>query len=504
MKSIRKTAQRIAPLMLSVGILCATPSMGFAKDLLTIDLVNEPATLDPHKQWNPDSYYVYRNIFDNIVTRDDDGTIVPQIAASWTQLSDTEIEFVIRDDVVFHDGVKLTPEDVVYSVKRITDPAFASPQLGQFNKIIKAEVVGDNKVKLTTDGPYPALLAQLVKLSVVPEHVASKMSSEEFNANPVGSGPYKFIKWDRGVEVDLGRNDAYWGKKGEFETVTFKGVPDASTRIANLKAGTADLVVTLNSDQAQQLQSSGRGVVKSVTTERVAYFALNSSKSPLDKLEMRKAIGYAIDREGIVEGLLGGYPKVVNELLSPAHFGYSEGIPGFEYDPAKAKEIVAGLGDEAKTEMVLSTAPVYDQRVVQAIQQMLTDVGMNVKIESTDMATWLKGQQSKNDVAPMLAFSRWSCACQDADGIMYPLLHSSSSWSRFNDPKMDELLDAARSEMNVDKRAELYAVANKLAFEKVAVLPLYQAAIIYGASDKLKWRPTPNESMFINRMGWAD
>ena len=92
----------------------------FARDL-TIDLTGEPSSLDPHMQWNPDSYYVYRNIFDNLVTRDNDGTIVPQIATDWDYASDTELVMTIRDDVVFHDGTPLTPEDVVFSVQRIID-----------------------------------------------------------------------------------------------------------------------------------------------------------------------------------------------------------------------------------------------------------------------------------------------------------------------------------------------------------------------------------------------
>ena len=101
--------------------LAVAPGALLAKEKLTVDLVNEPSSLDPHVQWNPDSYYVYRNIFDNLVTRDDKGEIVPQIATSWKYLSDTEIEFTLRDDVTFHDGSKLTAEDVVFSVKRITD-----------------------------------------------------------------------------------------------------------------------------------------------------------------------------------------------------------------------------------------------------------------------------------------------------------------------------------------------------------------------------------------------
>ena len=132
-----------------------------AKDRVVIDLVGEPNSLDPHVQWNPDSYYVYRNIFDNLLSRDDKGDIIPQIAKSWKYLSDTRIQFILRDDAVFHDGKKLTADDVAYSVKRITDPKFASPQLGQFDKITDAVANDATTVTLTTNGAYPALLADL-------------------------------------------------------------------------------------------------------------------------------------------------------------------------------------------------------------------------------------------------------------------------------------------------------------------------------------------------------
>ena len=119
-----------------------------AKDMLVIDNVQEPATLDPHVQWNPDSYTVYRNIYDNLVTRDLSGAVVPQVAASWAAASDTEVDFQLRDDIVFHDGTPLTAADVVFSVKRITNPEFKSPQLGQFSKIIDAEATGTHSVRL--------------------------------------------------------------------------------------------------------------------------------------------------------------------------------------------------------------------------------------------------------------------------------------------------------------------------------------------------------------------
>ena len=233
---------------LKVGRWLVAAALGFAApalasaDRLVVDLAAEPSTLDPQIQWNPDSYYVYRNIFDNLVTRDDKGDIIPQIATSWRSLSNTEILFTLRSDVTFHDGSKLTAEDVAFSIKRITDASFGSPQRGQFDKIVAAVPLSATEVKLVTDGPYPALLAQLVKLSIVPKAVVEKVGNDPFNLKPVGSGPYRFESWQRGVAVTLKRNDDYWGTKGPFPTVLFRAVPDGATRVANLQAGSSDPV----------------------------------------------------------------------------------------------------------------------------------------------------------------------------------------------------------------------------------------------------------------------
>src|SRR5437588_8512750 len=170
-----------------------------AKDVLVVDLVQEPSSLDPQLQWNPDSYFVYRNVFDNMVTRDDDGKIIPQVATSWRQIDDTTTEFSLRSDIKFHDGTPLTADDVVFSVKRIIDPALKSPQRDQFNKIVDATAVNPTTVRLKTEGPYPVLLAQLVKLSIVPKAHVTQVGNEKFNQSPMGSGPYKFVSIQRGV-----------------------------------------------------------------------------------------------------------------------------------------------------------------------------------------------------------------------------------------------------------------------------------------------------------------
>jgi peptide/nickel transport system substrate-binding protein len=474
-----------------------------SKDLFVIDLPGEPSSLDPHVQWNPDSYNVYRNVFDNLVTRDDAGKIVPQIATSWDYVSDTRIRFKIRDDVSFHDGTKLTADDVVFSVKRITDPAFASPQLGQFNQITDAVADDPTTVTLTTNGPYPPLFAQLVKLSIVPKHVVEKAGKDAFNIGPVGSGPYRFETWQRGVEVTLVRNDAYWGARGAFPKVVFRAVPDAATRVANLQAGASDLVTYLNGDLVAQIEASGKGKALVGNTERVAYLGMNVTKPPLDKPQVREAIAMALDKVGITDGILATGEKPVPEIASPAHMGWVEGITAAPYDAARAKEIMSSTPG-ADTPIKLLTSPVYDQRVVQAIQQMLNDAGMKIEIEMTDMPNWLKQMQGGPGVIPAIAFSRWSCGCQDADGILYPLLHSSSGWSSIKDGEIDAALDLARKSLSEEERLAAYKKVHEKVNAEHYIIPLYQAAVVYGAAEQVSFMPTPNESIFLNRITWTD
>lgn len=497
-RSIRFT---LAGLLLACSSLALTPAL--AKDQLVIDLTNEPSSLDPHKQWNPDSYYVYRNVFDNLVTRDDAGTIVPQIATSWKYNSDEEVVFQLRNDVRFHDGTPLTAKDVAFSINRIVNPAFASPQLGQFNKITSATATGDHEVSLKTNGAYPVLLAQLVKLSIVPQHVVEARGDDAFNAAPVGSGPYKFAGWQKGVAVKLERFDDYWGQKGEFATAEFRAVPDAATRIANLKAGQTDLVVGLDADLASQIEGSGTAKPLSVLTERIGYVKLNPNVAPFNDKRVREAVARAIDKDAIVNGLLGGVDKPSVQMATPSHFGYVEGIEGYKYDPAEAKRLVGEAGATGKA-VVFATAPAFDQRIVQAIAQMVGDTGLTVNIEMTDMATYLKRAQSEPASQPSIAFGRWSCACQDVDGVLFPLLHSSSSWASVSNPDINKRLEDARNTLDEKVRLEEYKAVSTFVATEVPLVPVYEAAIIYGAAKNLEWKPTANESLFLNRMSWKD
>jgi peptide/nickel transport system substrate-binding protein len=486
---------------LAATLALGTPAAAQTKDTLSVDLPGDAATLDPHVQWDTDSYTIYRNIFDNLLTRDAAGKIVPQIGTAWRYVSDTVIDFDIRSDVKFHDGSALTPEDVVFSVKRITNPAFKSPQLGQFNSIISAEVTGPATVRLTTKEPYPALLAQLVKLSIVPKRHVESAGDVKFNLEPIGSGPYRLVSWQKGVRATLEANESYWRGKPAIRRITFQPVPDAATRIADLRTGKADIARGLNADEAAVIKNDSQLQILSIPTERIGYLFVNALWGPTKDVRVRRAIAYALDRGLIIEALLGGYGRPVDIMLTPANFGYMADIKGHAHDLARAKALVKEAGAEG-AELPFITSPVYDQRIVQAIQQMLGEVGLKVTISTSDQATFLRRRQGQPQDAGSLSIGRWSCACQDADGVIMPLFHSASIWAKYKNPDYDSAVEKARATLDEKERLAQYRKALEILKEDLPGIGLYQDVAIYGARKGLAWKPTADESFFVFNMKW--
>ncbi|MCP8939684.1 ABC transporter substrate-binding protein [Alsobacter sp. SYSU M60028] len=487
--------------LLAAALASPLPASAQGKDALVVDLPNDAATLDPHVQWDTDSYTIYRNIFDNLVTRDPSGKIVPQIATAWRYTNDTTIEFDIRSGVTFHDGSPLTPADVAFSINRIINPAFKSPQLSQFDQIVSAEARGD-KVVMTTKTPYPALMAQLVKLSIVPKAVVEKVGDQSFNQNPVGSGPYRLAAWQKGVQTALEANDRYWGGKPPFKSVTFRVVPDVATRVADLRTGRADIVRQLGPDEATALKSESQLQVLAGPTERIGYMFINAQSGPTADVRVRRAIAQAIDQKAIIEALLQGYGDPVNIVLTPANFGYVSDVPGYEFNLAKAKALVKEAGAEGAS-LTFLTSPAYDRRVVEALQQMVQEIGLKVEIVALDHPTFLRRRQGRPDEAGSLSLGRWSCACQDADGVIFPLFRTGSIWAKYSNPAFDDAVDNARKILDEKQRLAFYRKAFEILREDVPGIGIYQDYAIYGARKELQWKPTPNEAFFIMDMKWG-
>jgi peptide/nickel transport system substrate-binding protein len=349
--------------------------------------------------------------------------------------------------------------------------------------------------------PYPVLLAQLVKLSIVPKAYVERVGDQTFNLKPLGSGPYQLHEWQKGVQVTLDANGSYWRGKPPFNSVIFRAVPDVSTRVADLKTGRADLIRLLPPDEAIALKRDARLAVLSVPTERVGYLFINAQAGATADVRVRRAIAHAIDKRGLVNALLQGFGKPVDSIGAAPIFGYLPDITGYDYDPAKARALIRDAGAQGAA-ITFLTSPAYDRQVVEAIQQMINDIGLKVEVLTLDHATFLRRRQGTPADAGGVALGIWSCACQDADGIIFPLFRSGSTWSKYANPAYDAAVDAARGILDETKRLADYRKAYEILRQDVPGVGLYQAFASYGARKELKWRPTPNESLFVMDMSW--
>lgn len=469
---------------------------------LVVDQANSPATLDPGLQYDTDSYFVYRNIFDQLLRRDPTTLkIVPWVATSWTQPNPDTWVFQIRNDIKFSDGTPLTGADVAFSLNRILDPSFKSPQFANFSTVKSATASGQT-VTITTKGPSPTLLTYLTTLSIVPQQYVTKVGEQAFDLHPIGSGPYVLSSWVQGSKVILKANNSYWAGKPPYPEVEFRTVPSAASRVADLKSGAADIALELSPDNATQLSGSNNLKVVAVPTERIADVYMNSLVGPTTSLKVRQAIAYAINYESIIKNLEHGYAKPVKEVLTPASFGYTNQVPGFKYDPTKAKQLLSQSGDPHPN-LVFPTSPAFSSAVVQAIQADLEAVGFKVQIVTTNQPTFLKKIQSPTHNWGSIRYGIWSCSCLDADGTIYPLFHSGTIWSSYSNPQFDQLVSAARTTLDAAQRKQDYVNAFKILQQDVPAVGLFQYYAIDGVKSNISWNPGPQETFFIPQIKWV-
>jgi peptide/nickel transport system substrate-binding protein len=303
------------------------------------------------------------------------------------------------------------------------------------------------------------------------------------------------------VQTNLEANDSYWRGKPPFRSVTFRAVPDTATRIADLRTGRADITRGLSPDDALAMKNERALILMPMPTERVAYLSVNTLNGATRDKRVRQAIAMAIDRDTLINALQQGFAKPVDVVLTPANFGYVPDVKGWPYDPARARALIKEAGAEGATVSFL-TSPVYDRRLNEAVQQMLGEVGLKMDIVMLDQPTFLRRRQGTPEEAGNLSQGRWSCACQDADGVIFPLFRTGSIWSKFANPAFDTEVDAARATLDEAKRLDHYRRAFEILRDEVPGIGLFQDAQLYLMKRELKWQPTANEAFFVFDMKW--
>src|SRR5437867_4104867 len=466
----------LAVVLLASGALVAAQPAG----TLVVGLVAEPVNLDPAQVTDLNSNRVGRRIVETLVTFPDESTqIVPGLAESWAISKDgLKYTFKLRKGVSFHDGTPLNAEAVKFSIERQIIPEHPFNKLGKypfanyfFGNVKAVEAVDPQTVEFILKEPRASFLAVLTAgaASIVSPTAVRKLGVD-YPLTPVGTGPFKFVAWDRGQRVVLEKNAGYWKHPVKIDRVIYRPIVEGQARLTELLTGALDLIVDTPPDFVPQLESNPKVMVLKQVGVHVWYLGINNQKKPFDDKRVRQALNYAVNKEALVRDVLKGTGSFSRGPVLPNTWGADAALKAYPYDPERAKKLLADAGypngfsttlwvPESGSGMQLPVA------MSTVIQSNLKAVGVNVALQTMEWGAYLAKLRTKEQ--DLFALS-WMAGNEDPDLVMYPLLHS-SQWTPngpnralYKNEKYDELLHQARLTTDQKKRAELYREAQRI------------------------------------------
>jgi len=478
-----------------------------AGDTLVIAQGVDATTLDPVNHQETPTGNVTANIFDNFYRRLPDGSYEPWLGEA-RALDNLTWELKIKPGIKFHNGEELTAEVLKFNFDRLLDPKKPLKYSTYFKPIEKVEVTGKYTLKVYTKKPFPLFLTRLTYLWVVPKAYIEEKGADYFANHPVGTGPYKFVKWVKDQEIVLEANDAYWAGKPKVKRVVFRPIPEASSRVAELLTGGVDIITNLSPEAVPTVNGSGVAEARSVPSIRNIFIVLDvKGEGPLHDPKVRLALNYAVDKEAIVKHVLGGFGVPVGCPLNPYIFGYDQALcEPFPYDPEKAKKLLAEAGYPNGFTFTMSAPSgryLNDRQVAEAVVGQLKKVGVKVDLRIKEWSTYVKQiLNRKLDTDAWLI--GWGNAQFDADNTLFTLLYGGtvpggpkqSIFSYWQDPEFDQYVLEAQQIVDQAKRKELYRKALERVRAGAPWIFLHQQKDIYGVAKRVKWQPRPDELLW--------
>jgi peptide/nickel transport system substrate-binding protein len=499
--------QRPTPWLLTVvlaltltGIAAAQAPEPTAGGTLTVAISADPPGWDPTASTSQEiPRVVYGNVFEGLVRFARDGAIVPALATEWT-VSDDGLTwtFALREGVRFHDGSELTTHDVLAKFERARDPESGHVNQQYYAAVDEVTAPDASTITFRLSRPSRSLLYNLARPDSIIYPAGSAASQ---GRQPIGTGPFRFVRYVEGSEVRLERFEDYWHPELPYlESVTFRIIGDPNTRLAALQAGDIDLIgAAVPPEQVQVIEAAPGLTTRTGTATTEITVALNNARPPFDDLRVRQAITHAIDKEAIVQGAFFGQGTVIGTHMTPAEPYYVDLTDTYPYDPERARALLAEAGYESGLSFGFELPEPYpfERRTGEVIAQQLREVGITVDLSVVEWGTWIQ--------RIFLAADYDMTIIGHSEPRDINVYANPDYYFRYDNPRIAELLEEAESASSPEAETEAYQRIARIIAEDAVNVWVFSPANIVALREGLHgvWTDQPTPAIDVTEVYWA-
>jgi len=501
---MHRLAIALAVLVLAVPAVAAAAPEGKVVIAQGVD----PTTLDTMNQQEAPASMVATHLFDTLVERDANLKIVPALAVELPKLvAPTTWEVKLRKGVKFHNGEEFNAESAKFSLERVKSSGMRANS--NFRPIDRVEIVDPYTVRVHTSKPWPTFTTVMTfrQASMYPPKAYAGKESAFISKSPIGTGPYKFVRWSKDEEIVLEAYDQYWRGAPKIKTVVFRPIPDDAVRVAALQNGEIDVAVNIPPHLANIIANHPKAFLTTAPSIRTIQLMLYTHQFDAqhklvgpyqgvtaDK-RVRQAIASAVDADEIIKNVLDGKAVRTATMLTPLHFGYDPALKPAKPDLARTKKLLAEAGFPNGMDLQFNSPQgryVRDKEVAEAVTGQLNKAGIRATLKTYEFVNYLNTMVYVHKAGPMWLIG-WGTPTIDAETVYAPLFRSGSNLGNYSNPDFDGMIDQAQTMMDEKKRREIYHRINQMWVDDVPAVPLYQQVDLYGANRRLAWKARSDE-----------
>jgi peptide/nickel transport system substrate-binding protein len=490
MTSLQTGLRRIASAtaLALVALAPLAPGAWAQEKPVVIASAEDMTSLDPHAldSNHPTGSAVW-SIFDSLVRRAPDGSPVPRLAESWERVNDTTWRFKLRKGVKFHNGEPFNAEAVRINFERMNKPPFnAVQQLHDQTGLTDVKVVDEYTIDLVTKEPTVNMLYWLAEAFIGAPKYMTDTPADVVATKPVGSGPYKFVEWRKGDRVVLAANADYFGGAPAIKDLVFRVIPETSSRVNELRAGTVDIAVGLTPDSAANAKTDKSDVVVVEGLRKMHMgISIKGEQPALKDPRVRQALNHAVDVPTIIKTLMRGSTSPLLSIVNPPN--NNPELKTLAYDPAKAKALLAEAGFAKGFPLTIEWSTRYPggKEVSEVVAAYLQQVGIQPKVEAVELGKFREGLGKAN--LKGIYYQGWAALINPSVELVILTCGHVDNSSGYCNPDYDKLVKQAATTLDDAKRKELELAAQKIIWNDAPWLYLWRLPNYYGVSKRIDY-----------------